>query len=309
MKKKILIIIVTLIIILAAITTLFICYKKGYIFSSNEEDDFSYMPLTYEICDEDSCIYLLGSIHVGDSRVNKFDSKLIDLYNKSDSLTVELDTKTVTLNINDFMMNSLETIDDILTEEEQEKLTEFLKDKNALSYDLLKFFKIGYISNYLSLLPIMELELTGSGVDEYFITLAHNENKEIIELETYEDQLSLLLDYSDEFYISQINDVIENYDYSVESLRNLYESYLKANKNELENLINESNTQAELTEEERNYNEEILTKRNIKMSNKIEEFLKENKGTFMIVGLAHIIGENGIIDILESNNYKINLIK
>ena len=53
----------------------------------------------------------------------------------------------------------------------------------------------------------------------------------------------------------------------------------------------------------------MINERNQKMANKLEEFLNNDQEVFMIVGLAHVIGKDGIIELLENKNYKINLIK
>ena len=153
----------------------------------------------------------------------------------------------------------------------------------------------------------MELNLINSGVDEYFLTLAHNEEKPIIELETYEEQMSLLLDYSNEFFINQINETIDNYEEGKKELKLLYEEYLKANKTKLEELLKEEENFN--TEEERDYQNKLLYDRNQKMAIKIEEFLEKDEDVFMIVGLAHVIGEKGIIDLLEEKDYKIRIIE
>lgn len=303
-KKLTLTISITLILITIGII-LIIVYNKGYIFNK-EEKETSYMPLTYEICDDNSCIYLLGSIHIGDTRVTKFDKKLIKLYNKNKYLAVELDTNNVKMNLEDFIAPENESLDDLLSEELKTKLPSFLQNKGLLEYEQLKYFKIGYVANYLSLLSALDLGLVNSGVDEYFLNLAHSKNKEIIELETYEEQLSLILDYSNDFYINQINSIIENYNEGKEELKKLYEEYLKANKTELENIIKEE--EIPNTDEEREYQNSMITLRNQKMTSKVEEFLKEDKEVFMIVGLAHVLGEEGIIKTLEDKNYKIKII-
>lgn len=305
MKNKIIITLTIIITTLLLGTGVYIAYDQGYIFPKEAKEN-TYMPLTYEICDNDSCIYLLGSIHVGDSRVNKFDKKLINLYDKSKYLAVELDTQKVNMDLDTFIASPNETPSDILNEDIQQKLTDFLSTRGLLTYEQLKYFKIGYLANYISLLPAMELNLTSSGVDEHFLYLAHNDNKEIIELETYEEQLSLLLDYSNEFYIDQITYTLDNYEEGKMELKNLYEEYLNANKTKLEKLINEE--EEPRTEEEREYQNKMITERNQKMSSKVEEFLNNDKEVFMIVGLAHVIGEDGIIELLQDKNYKIKIV-
>lgn len=309
MKKNIYITITSLLIITLLSLGIYFVYHNN-INSGKEENktkELKYMPLTYEICDDNNCIYLLGSIHVGDKNLTKFNKNLINYYNKSKYLAVELDTKNISMDVDNFIIPEEKTLDDYLNEDFKIKLTNFLKEKSILSYDVLKYFKLGYISNYISILPILELGMTENGVDEYFINLAHNENKEIIELETLEEQLSILLDYSNEFYINQINDCIDNYSLLKESLKTLYKTYLTGDKTKLEKILIEESVPE--TEEERNYEKAMIDDRNIKMSSKIEEFLKEDKDVFVIVGLAHVIGETGIINSLENKKYKITELK
>lgn len=309
MKKKI-IIPILLIILISVI--LFICYKEGLIFTSKNIDNFKYTPPTYEICDENSCIYLLGSIHIGDEKVTKFNDNILDYYNKSKYLAVELDIQNidVTSSINDYMLDYGDTIDDKITLELKEKLNQFLQDKNSLySYNILNKFKLGFINSYISLIATMELNMTESGVDDYFLTLAHNENKEIIELETYEEQMNLLLNYSDEIYIKQINDSIDNYDNIKNSLKELYESYVNEDYETLKKLLSEDLSIDNRTEEEIEYTKAMYDDRNINMAESIEKFLSEDKEVFMIVGAAHVLGQNGIIDLLQNKNYKINIVK
>lgn len=308
MKNKIIIILSTILTLIIISGSLYYCYKEGYIFNEKEETkEFEYMPITYEICDTNSCVYLLGSIHIGDSRITKFNKKLTDLYNKSKYLAVELDTTTVKMDVTEFVANPNETLNDILSQETQDKLKNFTSNRGLLTYEQLKYFKIGYIANYLSLLPAQELGLVSPGVDEYFINKAHQESKEIIELETYEEQLNLLLGYSNELYINEINDIIDNYQTEKDELKELYEDYLKGDKEAIVELLDEENEIT--TEEEREYQNDMIYNRNKKMTTKVEEFLKEDKEVFMIVGSAHVLGRDGIIDLLQNKEYKINMVK
>ena len=302
-NKKIEIVFVTILgLLLIIISTLKINEKEKI----KTEKEFSYTPLMYQICDDDSCIYLLGSIHMGDDRVNKLSDVIIDAYNKSDYLAVELDVNDISLNIKDFMLED-GIITDYISNELNEKLIEFSKNHPLFPYDTLKYLKLGYIYDYMSLVPYLEEGYKTEGVDSYFINLAYDDDKEIISLEKYEDQLNLLLNYSDDFYIKQLEELIDNYEEAKDLSIKLYDAYLSSNEQELKELINEDTNEL-VTEEEQQYIKEMLETRNTNMTNKIEEFLESNKKVFMTVGCAHVIGNNGIIELL-SNNYKITKIK
>lgn len=276
--------------------------------TDDKNEEFIYTPLLYKICDDNSCIYLLGSIHVGDDRVEKFSDVIINSYNDSDILAVELDEKNVNMNMNDFLLEEGTTISDYINEELDTKLQKFSKEHPTFNYELLKKFKLGYVNNYLSLVPYLEQGYLESGVDSYFLSLARDDKKEIIELEEYEFQLDFILNYSDSFYIKQIEYIIDNYDILSGSSIYLYETYLSGDKDKLKGLIDDSFGNSE-TEEEKQYNKAIYEDRNINMAANVEEFLSNDQKVFMVVGSAHVIGTNGIIDLLSEKDYQISIVK
>ena len=274
----------------------------------NSKKEFSYMPVFYQICDDDNCNYLLGSMHVGDNRITKFNKKVIKAYNKSDALAVELDITEASIDPNDLVLEDNLTIDDLINEDLKNKLVSFSEKHLLFPYDSLKIYIPGYLSSYLASLVYLELGYLGEGVDSYFLNLAHEEDKEIIPLETLEFQLSFFTNFSDEFYINMIEDVIDNYDEEKKLGKELYELYLTGSENKLVEFL-ESETDDELNDEEKLYNKMMIEDRNIGMSKNIKEFLKDDKDVFVVVGLAHVLGEDGIIDILANENFEIKRIK
>ena len=56
----------------------------------------------------------------------------------------------------------------------------------------------------------------------------------------------------------------------------------------------------------RSLNEKLLDERNFRMVDKIEGFLEDDDVCFMVVGAGHLVGENGIINLLAKKGYKIS---
>lgn len=308
MKKRYIVFLI--VIILACLTIFLIINSKPKEKEPEPEKEFSYTPLLYKICDNDSCMHLLGSIHVGDDRVTKFNNIITDTYKKSDYLAVEVDTTDISVDENMFLLPSSKTIDDLVSDEVKQKLIDFSSKHLLFPYDSLKAFSLGYIQNYISLLPAIESSLLSGGVDEYFLKMAHEDGKEIISLETYESQLAFFTDYSDDFYIKQIVYAIDNYDEQKKMMKELYETYLTGDKEKIEKILDEEvEDESELTAEEERYNQAMIYDRNEAMTEKVENFLSENKKVFMVVGEAHVLGEDGIIDLLEDKDYKISIVK
>ena len=51
--------------------------------------------------------------------------------------------------------------------------------------------------------------------------------------------------------------------------------------------------------------DDLITKRNDKMAQKIESCLKSDSDYFVVVGAGHVIGRDGIADLLEKRGYKV----
>lgn len=281
----------------------FVLFKK---YKDGQKEEFSYTPLMYKVCDDNSCIYLLGSIHMGDSRVNEFNKVIIDAYNDSDKIAVEVDMNDVTVNLSDFMLEN-GTLDNYISNELNEKLTKFAEEHPLFTYQQFKSLKIGYIYDYLSMLPYLEEGYTAEGVDMYFMNLARNDNKPIISLENYEDQMQLLVGYSDAFYIEQINNTIDYYSIAKEAALNLYEIYLTGDEEKISALVNMEEDELQ-SEEGQRFIKEIYDDRNNTMAKSVEKFLANDEKVFMVVGCAHVVGDKGIVSLLK-NNYKISIVK
>ncbi len=300
MKK----ILVSILIILLVVVLGFFVLKKV---DDKGKEEFVYTPLMYKICDDNSCMYLLGSIHIGDARVNKFSNVILDAYQDSDELAVELDLNEVTVDLGSLMLDS-GTIEDYISPELNDKLTKFAEEHPMFTYQQFKSFKIGYIYDYLSMLPYLEEGYTSEGVDSYFMKLARDDNKPIISLEKYEDQLNLLIGYSDQFYIDQINTMIDYYDLTKKTSLDLYDTYLSGDEEKISALIQMEEDDSLQTEEGKRFIKDVYDNRNIAMANRVKDFLSNDEKVFMVVGCAHVVGDKGIVTLLK-DNYKISIVK
>ena len=85
MKKKVMISEIAIILII-------LCFAWGYYYFHSTEKSTKKLnpnPQLYEACDEDSCIYLLGTIHVGDERLDGLDEKQRDYLFKTFSFMLD----------------------------------------------------------------------------------------------------------------------------------------------------------------------------------------------------------------------------
>ena len=151
----------------------------------------------------------------------------------------------------------------------------------------------------------------------YFLKLATNEKKEIIEMESSTYQTETLLSFSNKLYDLLIKYSIKYEEELIEETQLLYDAWLKGDEKTLSKLLTEEIDKKlinELVDYEESlklieeYEYRLITERNNEMTEKTEQYLKEDKNVFVVVGLAHIIGEDGIISQLKERGYKVEKI-
>ena len=132
--------------------------------------------------------------------------------------------------------------------------------------------------------------------EKYLSTLAKKEKIKILKLETIDFQMNLVSSIPikkqiDMFLFDYGKEKQENI---VDEFYKLVESYKKQDLNEIAARDNNA--------EEKAFNENFIYKRNRKWITKINEFI-EKKPTFVAVGAGHLLGENGLIKLLENEGY------
>ena len=328
-NKKIITIIITLFAVIAmALSSYFIATKtmnkekdeSTDSKSVEKEDKESISPLVYKVTKDgsDNVIYLFGSMHIVNLDEFDFPKYVMDAYNESDYLAVEADIVEVQQREN-FLMDYLTsylyldgtTIKDHLSEESYNKLVEFLKKKN--SYDeKLEVYNLAFFESLISSLVVADAGINSNdGVDTYFLKKAKEDKKNILEVESFEFQEKMINSFPDRLFELSILSMIDNYDKQIEEMKRLYEIWKNGKESELIELVetDEVDIDEELSLEDKeivkNYNYEMIDKRNVGMKDKFESYFENNQKVLFIVGAAHIIGDNGIANLLIKDGYNV----
>lgn len=312
--------------IIITILTIGIIFAGFFIYNkvkNSKQDKETITPLLYEVTKDGSNnkIYLFGSIHVANSSDFDFPKYIIDAYEKSNYLACEFnvieyknDQDKLMEDISNMMYLDGTTLKNHLDIETYEKIVNFLKQKNMYNeqYDNYRPF---FIESLITLQTATDANLSANdGIDEYFINKAINDNKTILELESSSYQLNVANSLSDKLYNLIFNDTIDNYDENVNSLKKLYQSWKTGNEKEIISSLNEDlEINSSYTSEEKElikeYNTKINDERNIEMANKLIEYFDSDKDVFFMVGTAHIVSENGLVNILKENGFNVKQIK
>lgn len=271
-------------------------------------------PLFFEVQKEGSTnkIYLLGSIHTADKTLYPLPDKIIDSYKNSTILAAEFDIIKYTQNIGaqisimqQFMYTD-GTIKDVLDEQTYQKMEDILKKANIYS-SLYNAYKPIIWNSLVENAAAIDNNLSEEyGVDMYMLNLAHEDNKSILELESADYQYNVLLSFSDDLSLYLLKDAVSNYELSKAALKELYEAYKEGDRETLEKLIF---TEEEVAPEEQEmideYNKALIDDRNKEMFKNLDKAFQEGETIFCTVGLAHIIGENGLVNYFKQNGYTV----
>lgn len=263
----------------------------------------------WEVSSTNSKLYILGSIHVGNESMYPLNSNITDAFNNSNSIVVEVNMskpeiaeKLQSLIIENAIIPEGKTIKDFITKEQFSKLqnefeklglpeTDFLQRRPwfvSISLLNMKMFQLGYKSDY--------------GVDLYFLNQAKLSEKPIKELETVDSQVQLLASMSDDMQQSLLSSSLERTENYDKILENTIKYWVTGNtQGFLEMYFNDIYS----SKKYKGIVQKIVYDRNIAMSNKIDEFLKNKEKCFVIIGAGHLLGEKGIISLLKKKGYKI----
>lgn len=237
--------------------------------------------------------------------------KIEEAYAKADVIVPEVDLNNISM----FEMQAIymeyalyedgSSIQDHLSTDLYKELDRVYTEL-GYSIDMFEQFKPWFQSNLIQNLMMEELNFT-DGVDLYFLNRAEQDQKEIVALETAEDQLSIFANLSEEFQVQMLEESLveieELNEQMLESL-NLYK------EGDGDKLLDYLTVEQETTAEEQAYMEALNDDRNYKMADKIATFLEEDSGDtyFVIVGTLHLLQEPHILSLLEEKGYTVEQI-
>lgn len=252
-------------------------------------------------------VYLLGSIHYADASFYPLRAAIEQAFEHSDRLVVEVNMDAnagaqVRQLIQDKgMYRGDETIRDHLRADTHTSLLARLQQLD-IPYALVAQQKPGLMIMTLASLQMQKLGFSPEqGIDAYFLRRATRLQKPVLELESIEQQLHLLLNISDGDLLLQ--ETLSEFETMDESMAALVQGWKQGDEASLNTLLFEdvlTRYPAYL-----GIYQELFYKRNIAMTKKIEDYLNTRHSYFIIVGAGHLIGDKSVVALLNKNNYKV----
>jgi uncharacterized protein len=254
-------------------------------------------------------IYLLGSVHAANADFYPLDEVIEDAYQASDVLVVELDTdkmsaqKTQELLQQKALLPPRVTLMDKLSAETLTKLSIALADFGIPEAMVVRF-KPWFAAVTISMMRIVKMGFKPDfGIDAYFLK---RREKPVVELETAEFQLSLFDEMSPELQELMLLDAIEGSLQTGGDLERLMAAWKAGDADQLRTVLFEELVKR--PEFEPLFNK-MFAQRNHSMAARILELAREHNTLFVVVGAGHMVGEEGLVEILSTKGYAVEQLR
>jgi len=260
----------------------------------------------WKVSDSNSSVYLLGSVHFANANYYPMSQAIEAAFAEASTLAVEVDITSIDPIKTQQMMQQMghyqdgRTLKDDLSPETWRKLEDYLAHQSIPTH-LVVAQKPGMLIMTLTSMELMKLGMSPQfGIDLHFLSRAKGK-KQIIELETLEQQMELLLDMDDGDIA--MNQTLDEFPTFPELSNQLLSAWQSGDTSIMQTLLIDEPLQK--YPESKQYFDKMFTDRNLTMTDKIRGYLDDNKTYFVIMGAGHLIGEEGIISLLKEKNLKV----
>ncbi len=259
-------------------------------------------PALWVVKDDDTTIYLFGTIHVLKPGLSWFDEGVKAAFDKSDTLVLELiqpEPAVAAAAVQKFGMNPTgPALTEQLPADKRAAFTAAMAGTGmpAQAYDRFNPWFASLILT-VSALPKYGFD-PNQGAEKVLTDAATSAGKKIEALETMEQQLGFFGSLSQPVQINYLVTTIDQLPRTGEMLNMMVERWAAGDPDGLATIMNQGMT--ELPE----VTKAVLTDRNATWANWVENRLKTPGTVFVAVGAGHLAGKDSVQDFLAKKKLK-----
>lgn len=259
--------------------------------------------IMWEVKGKHNTIYLLGSVHMLKVADSALPAAALHAYAMSKFLVMELDLNGVGAE------SLLESGAELETLPEGQSLAD-AAGPQLYAKLLVRAQPLGlepeilsHFQPWFAALMLQQFELAKSGfdpaagVDEQFAVLAQADHKPIIGLETIDEQLGFFAHLSLEQQREFLRSTLQNSATAESEADAVVQAWQRGDTVKLEQLLREE------TNESPELYRLLTTERNRRWLPKITQLLNSDDNYLVIVGALHLIGHDGVIELLQRQGY------
>ncbi|MDR1736541.1 MAG: TraB/GumN family protein [Oscillospiraceae bacterium] len=287
------------------------------LFGGCAEQQQNVNPLLWKVTSpEGQVLHLFGSIHAAEEDLYPLPDYINGAFDSSGALAVEADIVAIESDYTAMAEMSVQmmyadgqTIAGEIGAELHEKAKAVMADLEeelalGVPLSMLDMFRpamwVSALENVAAKRSGLQMEF---GLDRHFLTEAKARNMEILEVESVAEQTAMLVGFSAPLQAMLLESALE-VDANVNGLKALYLLWKMGNEDLLAASI-EGDTEDMPDGLSAEYESAMMTQRNIKMADAAKRYMSEGKNVFFVVGLGHMLGEDGIVSLLKKDGYTV----
>ncbi len=249
-------------------------------------------PALWKVADEDTTIYLFGTVHALPEGVEWYKGKIADALGSSDTIVTEIEmdestnAKMQQLVMTTGLLPPETSLRSLLNDEQKATFGEAMQ-KLGLPVGAFDRFEPWFAGINLTMLPLLQQGYSPeTGVEEVLLRNANEKTRGA--LETIEFQLGIFDQLPQESQVTFLTETAANIDEIKPMLDQMVQEWLEGDADALAELMNSDLSDEVLAER-------LLYSRNEAWARWIEERLESTPGTvFIAVGAGHLAGEQSV---------------
>lgn len=254
----------------------------------------------------DNKVYLGGTVHLLRPGDFPLPDEYEQAYQDSSQLVFETDISSMNdLSVQAAMLQQLtytdgRTLSTVLNEEAYTALSTYVAS-TGMPMMMLETFKPGLLVSTLQIIEFQKIGFTPQGVDMYFNSRAVGDGKSLGQLETVEEQIGFLASMGEGSESEFILMSLEDLDETEEIMADMLAAWRSGDNGLLSDMF-----LADMATDAPDLYASLLVNRNLAWIPQIELMLEDSDTEFVLVGAAHLIGDQGLIRLLEEKGYQVS---
>lgn len=267
-------------------------------------------PRFYRLWDEDTTIYILGTMHILDPHSEWLTGEIQDAFDDSSALILELRPAEMESDVAGKLVERYgklgdgRTLADVLPAGDYARIRDYFRPY-GVDEELYEEFQPWVIAGLMTgIVAQLEGLTRDRGVENVLILQAANRGMRIYGLEDAETQVRALSSLSEADQVRGLAHVLDDLGDIDEKVMEMMVAWETGDNATLQRYLEEEMALFP------DYNEAVLYARNRAWAEKLNQVLDQNAGTyFLAVGAAHLIGEENLLALMRGRGFSVTRIQ
>lgn len=259
----------------------------------------------WKVDSHQNSLYILGSIHLLNKEAYPLKQSIENAFEQTNKLVLEIDLRRANSDkVQQLMLQKGASTEGTflhqnVSKETYESVATRAKEL-GIDIRLLNSFKPWIVATTMAAVKLQQLGFDSKlGIDRYFADRAIRSNKPIGGLETAEFQLGLFDQFSAKEQELLLRQSMNEMDHLERNVAEIVRAWKSGDVGSLEkHLLAGMRDYPEI-------HQKVIEDRNRRWLPQIEGMLSRGENALIVVGAAHLVGTNGVIQLLKSRGYRV----